>query len=85
MHTLVEEGDIVIIEFGRFEGGGPTASIRNNDICPGLDPMATCERSLSLILSLIETTLTGIGPVMTGKSSTLSSSEDSVRPGHWGC
>ena len=46
MHDSVEEGDIVIIEFGHFEGGGPTGSIRNI-LCPGLDPTVTCERSLT--------------------------------------
>ena len=45
MHTLVEKGDVVIIEFGHFEGGGPIGSIRNNVLCPGLDPTVTCERS----------------------------------------
>ncbi|KAF9651287.1 rhamnogalacturonan acetyl esterase RgaeA, partial [Thelephora ganbajun] len=43
MHGLVEKGDIVIIEFGHFEGGGPIGSIRNNVLCPGLDPTVTCE------------------------------------------
>jgi len=43
MRNLVEEGDIVVIEFGHFEGGGPIGSIRNNDLCPGLDPTVTCE------------------------------------------
>ena len=47
MQNLVEKGDIVIIEFGHFEGGGPIGSIRNNDLCPGLDPTVTCERSLA--------------------------------------
>ena len=47
MHTLVEEGDIVIIEFGHFEGGGPIGSIRHNVLCPGLDPTVTCERCLA--------------------------------------
>ena len=44
MHNFVEEGDIVIIEFGHFEGGGPMGSIRHNVLCPGLDPIVTCER-----------------------------------------
>jgi len=43
MHSLVDEGDIVIIEFGNFEGGGPLGSIRNNVLCPGLDTTVTCE------------------------------------------
>jgi len=43
MHNLVEERDIVIIEFGHFEGGGPMGSIRRNVLCPGLDPTVTCE------------------------------------------
>jgi hypothetical protein len=47
MHGLVENGDVVIIEFGHFEGGGPVGSIRNNVLCPGLDPTVTCERSVS--------------------------------------
>jgi len=44
MHSLVEKDDIVIIEFGHFEGGGPIGSIRHNTLCPGLDPTVTCER-----------------------------------------
>jgi len=43
MHDHIEKGDIVIIEFGHFEGGGPIGSIRNNVLCPGLDPTVTCE------------------------------------------
>ena len=43
MHSLVDEGDIVIIEFGNFEGGGPLGSIRSNVLCPGLDTTVTCE------------------------------------------
>lgn len=48
MRTLIEKGDIVIIEFGHFEGGGPIGSIRSNVLCPGLDPTVTCERSFAL-------------------------------------
>ena len=44
MHSLVEKDDIVVIEFGHFEGGGPIGSIRHNTLCPGLDPTVTCER-----------------------------------------
>lgn len=44
IRSLVEEGDIVVIEFGHFEGGGPIGSIRHNILCPGLDPTETCER-----------------------------------------
>ena len=47
MHNLVEKGDVVIIEFGHFEGGGPTGSIGNNVLCPGIDPTVTCERCLA--------------------------------------
>jgi len=47
MHTLVEKGDVVIIEFGHFEGGGPIGSTRHNVLCPGLDPTVTCERFLA--------------------------------------
>lgn len=46
MYNHVEEGDIVIIEFGHFEGGGPTGSTQNT-LCPGLDPTVTCERCLT--------------------------------------
>jgi len=43
VHKLVEEGDIVIIEFGHFEGGGPMGATNHNILCPGLDPIVTCE------------------------------------------
>ena len=39
MRNLVEEGDIVVIEFGNFEN-----SIKHNVHCSGSDPTATCER-----------------------------------------
>lgn len=40
---VVERDDIVIIQFGHFEGGGLHGPTRNSVLCPGLDPMATCE------------------------------------------
>lgn len=43
MLDLVEQGDVVVIEFGHFEGGGSLGSIRNNALCPGFDPTVTCE------------------------------------------
>jgi len=58
MRSLIEKGDVVIIEFGHFEGGGPIGSIRSNVLCPGLDPTVTCERSLALNQLRDRTTLT---------------------------
>lgn len=58
MLGLVEKGDIVIIEFGHFEGGGPMGSIRTKVLCPGLDTTETCEGSVVPITPLIDRKLT---------------------------
>lgn len=87
MRHLVEKGDIVIIEFGHFEGGGPIGAIRNNILCPGLDPTVTCERSVSLLIRAPDRTDADCGTTrqrstaMMGKCSTPSSSKSSPGTG----
>ena len=41
MYSSVKSGDIVIIEFGHNEGGGPAGNPQQG-VCPGTDLTTTC-------------------------------------------